>query len=71
MQAHHLNPLHLNQLLRSDYSHKIGEFEKSLLQKLNTKGLKILDSIRKDKSISDETDQALKDVLDQLVKNFS
>ena len=50
---------------------KIGEFEKSLLQKLNTKGSKILDSIRKDKSISDETDQALKEVLDQLVKNFS
>jgi F-type H+-transporting ATPase subunit alpha len=50
---------------------KIGEFEKSLLQKLNTKGSKILESIRKDKSISDETDQALKDVLDQLVKNFS
>jgi F-type H+-transporting ATPase subunit alpha len=50
---------------------KIGEFEKSLLQNLNTKGSKILDSIRKDKSISDETDQALKDVLDQLVKNFS
>ena len=50
---------------------KIGEFEKSLLQKLNTKGSKILDSIRKDKSISDETDQALKDVLDQLVKDFS
>jgi F0F1-type ATP synthase alpha subunit len=42
-----------------------------LLQKLNTKGSKILDSIRKDKSISDETDKALKDVLDQLVKNFS
>ena len=50
---------------------KIGEFEKSLLQNLNTKGSKILDSIRKDKSISDETDQALKDVLDQLVKDFS
>jgi len=50
---------------------KIGEFEKSLLQKLNTKGSKILDTIRKDKSISDETDKALKDVLDQLVKNFS
>ena len=50
---------------------KIGEFEKSLLQKLNTKGSKILESIRKDKSISDETDQALKDVLDQVVKNFS
>lgn len=49
---------------------KIGEFEKSLLQKLNSKDSKILESIRKDKSISDETDQALKDVLDQLVKSF-
>ena len=50
---------------------KIGEFEKSLLQKLNSKDSKILESIRKDKSISDETDQALKDVLDQLVKSFA
>ena len=43
---------------------KIGEFEKALLQKLNSKGSKVLDSIRKDKSISDDTDKALKDVLD-------
>ena len=50
---------------------KIGEFEKALLQKLNSKGSKVLDSIRKDKSISDDTDKALKDVLDQLVKNYS
>jgi len=50
---------------------KIGEFEKSLLQKLNSKDSKILESIRKDKSISDETDQTLKDVLDQLVKSFA
>jgi len=50
---------------------KIGEFEKALLQKLNSKGSKVLDSIRKDKSISDDTDKALKDVLDQLVKSFS
>ena len=50
---------------------KIGQFEKALLQKLNSKGSKVLDSIRKDKSISDDTDKALKDVLDQLVKNYS
>ena len=50
---------------------KIGEFEKALLQKLNSKGSKVLDSIRKDKSISGDTDKALKDVLDQLVKNYS
>ena len=50
---------------------KIGDFEKALLQKLNSKGSKILDSIRKDKSISDDTDKSLKDVLDQLVKSYS
>ena len=50
---------------------KIGDFEKALLQNLNSKGSKILDSIRKDKSISDDTDKALKDVLDQVVKSYS
>ena len=50
---------------------KIGEFEQALLQKFNTKGSKVLDSIRKDKAISDDTEKSLKDTLDQLVKNFS
>ena len=50
---------------------KIGDFEQALLQKLNTKGSKVLDSIRKDKAISDDTEKSLKDTLDQLVKNFS
>ena len=50
---------------------KIGEFEQALLQKLNTKGSKVLDSIRKDKAISDDTEKSLKDTLDQLVRNFS
>ena len=50
---------------------KIGEFEQALLQKLNTKGSKVLDSIRKDKAISDDTEKSLKDTLDQLLKNFS
>ena len=49
---------------------KIGEFEQSLLQKLKAKESKILDVIRKDKAISDETEKALKDTLDQLLKNF-
>ena len=50
---------------------KIGEFERSLIQKLNAKGSNILESIRKDKSISDDTEKALKDTLDELVKNFA
>ncbi len=50
---------------------KIGEFEQSLIQKLNAKGSNILESIRKDKSISDDTEKALKDTLDELLKNFS
>ena len=50
---------------------KISEFEQALLQKLNTKGSKVLDSIRKDKAISDDTEKSLKDTLDQLIKNFS
>ena len=50
---------------------KIGEFEQSLIQKLNAKGSNILESIRKDKSISDDTEKALKDTLDELVENFA
>ncbi len=50
---------------------KIGEFEQSLIQTLNAKGSNILESIRKDKSISDDTEKALKDKLDELVKNFA
>ncbi len=50
---------------------KIGEFEQSLIQILHSKGSNILESIRKDKSISDDTEKALKDTLDELVKNFA
>ncbi len=50
---------------------KIGEFEQSLIQKLNAKGSNVLESIRKDKSISDDTEKALKETLDELVKNFA
>ena len=50
---------------------KIGEFEQSLIQKLNAKGSIILESISKDKSISDDTEKALKHTLDELVKNFA
>ena len=50
---------------------KIGEFEQSLIQTLNAKGSNILETIRKDKSISDDTEKALKDTLDELVKNFA
>ena len=50
---------------------KIGEFEQSLIQTLNAKKTNILESNRKDKSISDDTEKALKDTLDELVKNFA
>ena len=50
---------------------KIGAFEQSLIQKLNANGSNILESIRKDKSISDDTEKALTDTLDELVKNFA
>ena len=50
---------------------KIGEFEQSLIQTLNAKGSNILESIRKDKSITDDTEKTLKDTLDELVKNFA
>jgi F-type H+-transporting ATPase subunit alpha len=49
----------------------IGAFEEALLQKLKAKGSSILASIRKDKSISDATDKALREELDQLVKSHS
>ncbi len=49
----------------------IGAFEQALLQKLKAKGSSILDSIRKDKSISDMTDKALRETLDQLVKSYA
>ena len=50
---------------------KIGEFEQALLQKLKAKDSKILDAIRKDKTMSDETEKSLKDMLEQLIKNFA
>ena len=49
----------------------IGDFEQALLQKLKSKGSSILDSIRKDKSISDITDKALRETLDQLLKSYA
>ncbi|MDC0093420.1 F0F1 ATP synthase subunit alpha [Alphaproteobacteria bacterium] len=50
---------------------KIGEFEQALLQKLKAKDSNVLDSIRKDKTMSDETEKSLKDMLEQLIKSFA
>ena len=49
----------------------IGDFEKALLQKLKVKDSSILKDISKDKSISDSTDKALRETLDQLVKSYA
>jgi F-type H+-transporting ATPase subunit alpha len=53
------------------HTQNIGAFEAALLQKLKAKGSSILASISKDKSISDATDKALREELDQLVKSHS
>ena len=49
----------------------IGDFEKALLQKLKAKDSSILKDISRDKSISDSTDKALRETLDQLVKSYA
>ena len=49
----------------------IGDFEKALIQKLKAKDSSILKDISKDKSISDSTDKALRETLDQLVKSYA
>ena len=71
-----LNPIRIqkrrNNIDERIYStQKIGEFEQALLQKLKAKDTKILDSIRKDKTMSDETEKSLKDMLEQLLKSFA
>ncbi len=47
----------------------ITDFEKSLLQSLRTKG-SVLDSIRKEKSLSEKTEQDLKKIIEDLVNNY-
>ncbi len=50
---------------------KVGEFETSLLSLMHAKHKDILDTIVKDKAISDATKQALNDALSGFVKTFA
>ena len=48
----------------------ITKFEKYLLEKIRNEGKQILESIKKEQSISDELDSKLSDFVENLVKKF-
>ena len=49
----------------------VGKFEQAFLAHMRSSGSGILDSIRSQKAISDETEKQLIDVLDSFTKNFA
>ena len=49
---------------------QIGDFEKSLLQQLRSKGSSILKSITKEKVLSEKSEKDLKTLLEDLVKSY-
>ncbi|MFC4350517.1 F0F1 ATP synthase subunit alpha [Fodinicurvata halophila] len=49
---------------------KIGDFEAKFLDELHDKGKEILDTIRKEKDLSSETDEKLKSFLEDFVKTY-
>ena len=50
---------------------EIGEFERSLLQNLRSKGSSIIESIKKEKSLTDQSEQELKKIIEDLLKNYN
>ena len=48
----------------------ITKFEKYLLENIRNEGKQILESIKKEQSISDELDSKLSDFVENLVKKF-
>ena len=50
---------------------EIGKFEVSLLQNLRSKGSSILESIRKEHSLNEKSEQSLRDVIENLLKNYN
>tara|TARA_B100000123_G_scaffold256354_1_gene219425 strand:- start:22 stop:732 length:711 start_codon:yes stop_codon:yes gene_type:complete len=57
---------HLDKISIND----ITKFEKYLLEKIRNEGKQILESIKKEQSISDELDSKLSDFVENLVKKF-
>ena len=50
---------------------EIGEFERSLLQNLRSKGSSIIESIKKEKALTEKSEQDLKTIIEDLVKNYN
>ena len=50
---------------------EIGEFERSLLQNLRSKGSSIIESIKKEKSLTDQSEQELKKIIEDMLKNYN
>ena len=50
---------------------EIGEFERSLLQNLRSKGSSIIESIKKEKVLTEKSEQDLKTIIEDLVKNYN
>ena len=57
---------HLDKISIND----ITKFEKYLLEKIRNDGKQILESIKKEQSISDELDSKLSDFVENFVKKF-
>ena len=49
---------------------QIGDFEKALLQILNSKGSSILDSITKDKALTEKSEKELQKIIEDLLSSF-
>ena len=50
---------------------QIGDFEKSLLQNLRSNGASIIDSIKKDKALNENSEQELIKIIENLLKNYN
>ena len=49
---------------------QIGDFEKALLQTLNSKGSSIITSITKDKALTEKSEKDLQKIIEDLVSSF-
>ena len=49
---------------------QIGDFEKALLQTLNSKGLSIITSITKDKALTEKSEKDLQKIIEDLLSSF-
>ena len=50
---------------------QIGEFERSLLQNLRGKGSSVLDIIKKEQALNEKVEQDLRNIIEDLLKNYN